>query len=178
MATIGWSQERTDEVLVPVVKDMNRRENEGTQANITQFFGGGVGVGVSASKTSANDSFAPRRRVEKSQRMANALGRLHARARESTMGEGEAQGEGDAQDDGVGQMPDEQTDGNGPQASTDSPRRTIDDTGHKPRSSKKRAAPTENGGSDAGEDSSDEYTAPKKTKRGTKGKKAPRKSKA
>jgi len=176
MATIGWSQERTDEVLVPVVKDMNRRENEGTQANITQFFGGGVGVG--ASTAGANDSYAPRRRVEKSQRMANALGRLHARARESTMGEGEAQGEREAQDEGVAQVPNGKTDGNGPQASTDSPRGTTQDTGHKPRSSKKRAAPTENGDLDTGEDASDEYTAPKRTKRGTKGKKAPRKSKA
>ncbi|KAL8766773.1 MAG: hypothetical protein Q9194_006170, partial [Teloschistes cf. exilis] len=43
MATIGWTRERTDEVLVPVIRDMNRREMEGTQANITQFFGGGAG---------------------------------------------------------------------------------------------------------------------------------------
>ena len=46
MATIGWSQERTDEILVPVVRDMNRREVEGTQANITKFFHGAVGVGA------------------------------------------------------------------------------------------------------------------------------------
>ena len=48
MATIGWGQERTDEVLVPVIRDMNKRELEGTQANITRFFGGGVGVGAKA----------------------------------------------------------------------------------------------------------------------------------
>ena len=85
MATIGWSQERTDEVLVPVIKDMNRRENEGTQANITQFFQGGVGIG---GRESAQQGSAPRRRVQgKSQRMENALGRLHERARERTMGE-------------------------------------------------------------------------------------------
>ncbi|KPI39791.1 DNA repair protein rad13 [Cyphellophora attinorum] len=45
MATIGWTQERTDEVLVPVIRDMNKREKEGTQANITRWFEGGVGVG-------------------------------------------------------------------------------------------------------------------------------------
>jgi DNA excision repair protein ERCC-5 len=45
---IGWSSERTDEVLVPVIKDMNRREKEGTQANITRFFEGGVGAGAFA----------------------------------------------------------------------------------------------------------------------------------
>ncbi|KAF1841840.1 PIN domain-like protein [Cucurbitaria berberidis CBS 394.84] len=45
---IGWSWERTDEVLVPVIRDMNRREKEGTQANITRFFEGGVGAGAFA----------------------------------------------------------------------------------------------------------------------------------
>lgn len=48
MSTIGWSQERTDEILVPVIRDMNRREVEGTQSNITRFFSGGLGVGASA----------------------------------------------------------------------------------------------------------------------------------
>jgi DNA excision repair protein ERCC-5 len=46
MATIGWTQERTDEVLVPVIRDMNRRETEGTQSNITRYFDGAVGVGA------------------------------------------------------------------------------------------------------------------------------------
>ena len=46
MSTIGWSQDRTDEILVPVIRDMNRRETEGTQSNITRFFAGGVGVGA------------------------------------------------------------------------------------------------------------------------------------
>lgn len=81
MATIGWSQERTDEVLVPVIKDMNRRENEGTQANITQFISGSVGVGSRQQAGSGNagggSSFAPRRRTEgRSKRMETALGRL------------------------------------------------------------------------------------------------------
>ena len=93
MATIGWSQERTDEVLVPVIKDMNRRETEGTQANITQFFGGGVGVGARQNVYGGNanasagagagdgQTFAPRRRNDgKSKRMENALGRLQERA--------------------------------------------------------------------------------------------------
>ena len=50
--TVGWTEERTDEILVPVIRDINRREAEGTQANITRFFSGGVGAGA----------FAPRRR--------------------------------------------------------------------------------------------------------------------
>ena len=90
MATIGWSQERADEILVPVIKDMNRRENEGTQANITQFFGGTVGVG-SSGKTVSN-AYAPRRRADgkgKSKRMENALGRLHAQAKNRSIAEEE-----------------------------------------------------------------------------------------
>jgi DNA excision repair protein ERCC-5 len=73
MATIGWSQERTDEVLVPVIKDMNRREVEGTQSNITRFFEGGVGVG-------AKEAFAPRQKVHGSKRMTEAVNKLRANA--------------------------------------------------------------------------------------------------
>ncbi|KAF2210780.1 hypothetical protein CERZMDRAFT_121657 [Cercospora zeae-maydis SCOH1-5] len=69
MATIGWTQERTDEVLVPVIKDMNRRLDDGTQANITAFFAGGVGVGAAASNQSSEAS-APRKRITPSKRMA------------------------------------------------------------------------------------------------------------
>lgn len=80
MATIGWTQERTDEVLVPVVRDMNRRENEGTQANITAFLGGAVGAGA----------FAPRRKdMGKSKRMEGALEKLASRAREKRKGGGQ-----------------------------------------------------------------------------------------
>ncbi|KAH7197232.1 uncharacterized protein B0J16DRAFT_327752 [Fusarium flagelliforme] len=71
MATIGWSKERTDEVLVPVIKDMNKRDREGTQSNITRFFGGSVGVG-------AKDAFAPRQKGQGSKRMAAAVDRLRA----------------------------------------------------------------------------------------------------
>ncbi|KAI0126543.1 DNA excision repair protein [Xylariales sp. AK1849] len=73
MSTIGWSQERTDEVLVPVIRDMNRREAEGTQSNITRYFEGSVGVG-------AKEAFAPRHRVQSSKRMVNAVNKLRANA--------------------------------------------------------------------------------------------------
>ena len=77
MATIGWSESRTDEVLVPVIKDMNRRQDEGTQANITNFFQGSTGVGA----------FAPRVREQmKSKRMDNALGKMAERARKRRKG--------------------------------------------------------------------------------------------
>ncbi|KAI0912883.1 hypothetical protein F4823DRAFT_580011 [Ustulina deusta] len=73
MATIGWSQERTDEVLVPVIRDMNRREAEGTQSNITRYFQGGVGIG-------AKEAFAPKQRVQSSKRMTQAVNKLRAHA--------------------------------------------------------------------------------------------------
>jgi DNA excision repair protein ERCC-5 len=80
MATIGWSQERTDEVLVPVIRDMNRRADEGTQANITAFFDGGVGVGA-AGMNEKGEAFAPRKKVDASKRMGKALGRMAERAK-------------------------------------------------------------------------------------------------
>jgi DNA excision repair protein ERCC-5 len=79
MSTIGWSQERTDEVLVPVIRDMNRRAQEGTQSNITQFMQGSIGAGA----------FAPRVRGGPS-RMEKAFGRLRQEAkggREAAHGE-------------------------------------------------------------------------------------------
>ncbi|PVI02376.1 PIN domain-like protein [Periconia macrospinosa] len=88
---IGWSKERTDEVLVPVIKDMNRREKEGTQANITRFFDGGVGAGA----------FAPRNRTEpkkgKGARLGAALNRLAEKERDGGRGgvDGSAQGDRD-----------------------------------------------------------------------------------
>ena len=69
MATIGWSQERTDEVLVPVIRDMNRRETEGTQSNITRFFGGAVGAGANTAG----------KRDVGSKRMREAVGKLKAK---------------------------------------------------------------------------------------------------
>ncbi|KAF2202595.1 PIN domain-like protein [Delitschia confertaspora ATCC 74209] len=81
---IGWSAERTDEVLVPVIKDMNRREKEGTQSNITRFFEGGVGAGT----------FAPRVMGKKGKRLGVALGRL----KEMEKGrDGEGDGEAEAE---------------------------------------------------------------------------------
>lgn len=71
MATIGWSQERTDEVLVPVIRDMNRREQEGTQSNITRFFEGAVGVGA--------NGIVGKERAVGSKRMKDAVNRLKAK---------------------------------------------------------------------------------------------------
>lgn len=73
MATIGWSQERTDEVLLPVIKDMNRREAEGTQSNITRYFEGAVGAGARAGTASGTDRVG-------STRMRAAMDRLKAQA--------------------------------------------------------------------------------------------------
>lgn len=77
MATIGWSPERTDEVLVPVIRDVNRREQEGTQSNITGFFQGPQGAGA----------FAPRQRTAGKSRIEKAFGRLRnqAEAKQTTL---------------------------------------------------------------------------------------------
>jgi DNA excision repair protein ERCC-5 len=86
MATIGWSQERTDEVLVPVIKDMNRRDMEGTQSNITRYFEGGsysVGAG-------AKEAFAPRQRQMGSKRMAAAVNRLRTKVNNNAGAGGDA----------------------------------------------------------------------------------------
>ncbi|TVY68776.1 DNA repair protein rad13, partial [Lachnellula suecica] len=71
MATIGWTQERTDEVLVPVIRDMNRRETEGTQSNITRYFEGTVGAG--ANTANGKD------KAVGSKRMKEAVNKLKAK---------------------------------------------------------------------------------------------------
>ena len=91
MATIGWSQARTDEVLVPVIRDMNRRGVEGTQANITRFFAGGVGVGVKPNNVQAvvdngADAGQRNRTGKESGRMRNAYKRLRGEAEKTTEG--------------------------------------------------------------------------------------------
>ena len=53
-------------MLVPVVKDINRRELEGIQANITPFFE--KSVGIETNKSFADGVFTPRRRVKKSEK--------------------------------------------------------------------------------------------------------------
>lgn len=92
-ATIGWSEERTDEVLVPVVRDINRRGEEGTQSNITRFLGSGstvgagprqqpVGQGPGQGQDAEREAAAPRRRGDGgSRRMESALEKLAEGAR-------------------------------------------------------------------------------------------------
>ena len=149
MATIGWTQERTDEVLVPVIKDMNRRENEGTQANITQFFGGGVGVG-GRPNGEGSSAFAPRRRLDgKSKRMETALGRLHEQARNRTVGEDENVAGVDVEPAPVGN-------GNATEPTTTA----AEPRENRQRKSKKRPAPVSASESNNGsEDEHDEYEA-------------------
>ena len=148
MATIGWTQERADEILVPVIRDMNRRENEGTQANITQFFSGTVGIG---GKEKGN-AYAPRRRIEgKSRRMESALGMLHDRARKETVGEDEEMNN----PAGVGGTGNEE----------------VRESRTKKASARKRTPQVVDASSGSADDDG-EYEAPKRTKRRKKGGKA------
>ncbi|KAH7027716.1 uncharacterized protein B0I36DRAFT_327721 [Microdochium trichocladiopsis] len=92
MQTIGWSPERTDEILVPVVRDMNRRGVEGTQANITRFFDGAVGVG-------AKEAFAPRQKGKTSKRMVEAVNKLRSHAVVESLGGSGPDAQAGADDD-------------------------------------------------------------------------------
>jgi DNA excision repair protein ERCC-5 len=92
MATIGWSQERTDEVLVPVIRDINKREQEGTQSNITRFMSGAVGAGA----------FAPRVRAEGKSRMDKAFGRLRSEAESRKRGPPSRAGQSEADEEDSG----------------------------------------------------------------------------
>ena len=165
MATIGWSQERTDEVLVPVVKDMNRRETEGTQANITQFFGGSVGIG--ANKAAADSAFAPRRRVEKSKRMTNALGRLHARAKERTIGEGEEEGKADGNDT-IAELSNMQGNGQLPADAAESFKKSRPSMKRKARTAGKKSTRDLSASLESADDGSDDYGRTKKSKKSKK----------
>ncbi|KAM0717295.1 hypothetical protein Q7P37_007147 [Cladosporium fusiforme] len=140
--------ERTDEVLVPVIRDMNRRRDEGTQANLTRFFEGGVGVGA-ASKGPGGEAFAPRKRLEgASKRMGGALQRMADQARRRRGG-GEEDGDGE---DDVG----EAGDGSG----------QMDEQIAKPEGRKRKQASVEEENSGDDEDKS-EFEAPaRKTRKG------------
>ncbi|MCJ1385396.1 DNA repair protein rad2 [Xylographa soralifera] len=172
MATIGWNQERADEILVPVIRDMNRRENEGTQANITQFFGGGVGAG--AREKGNSNAFAPRRRGEgKSKRMESALGRLHARAKERTHGEDDADGPDEAE-----REKDTTTEtGAEVDAAAMVTTNGMDGAKAKRPRPKKRAAPVDDADTES-MSGDDDYQAPKKTTKRTKATKKNRKTMA
>lgn len=162
MATIGWTQDRTDEVLVPVIKDMNRRENEGTQANITRFFEGGVGVGGKSNGTSSS-AFAPRRRTDgKSKRMETALGRLHEQARNRTIGENETMAEPVHELPANARVDNTREDANVHEHSSN---KTQPKTSARKSKSKKRSAPVD--ADESGTDSlgDDEYQAPKKSRK-------------
>ena len=80
MNQIGWSEIRVDEVLLPVLRDMNKRLREGGQTNLTDYIGGG----------SSGVAFAPRKAgVIKSNRLAKALGALKAGDPETNEGNNE-----------------------------------------------------------------------------------------
>lgn len=95
---IGWSAERTDEVLVPVIKDMAKREREGTQSNLTRFFEGGVGAGAFAPRVRGAVG-EPRGKGAAGKRLGAALTRLAQREKgdggsgEATAREGEQVGQ-------------------------------------------------------------------------------------
>jgi DNA excision repair protein ERCC-5 len=165
---IGWSWERTDEVLVPVIKDMNRREKEGTQSNITRFFDGAVGAGAFAPRVRDGGQGGPsgnrKGKGAAGKRLGAALTRLAEKDKESR-GEGEEAGNGDV--DVVG---------NDAATSEIEAAPTARIAKRKPRNSVRNAAaaPEENlDGEDEEDDDDDLYADPrpkKKTRKTRKGK--------
>lgn len=177
MTTIGWSQERTDEILVPVIKDMNRRENEGTQANITQFISGSVGVGsrqqAGGRNVGGGSSFAPRKRTEgRSKRMETALGRLKEKTkvgetRKTASSNGQRQEEDDDDLYGVSD-----TAANDQAEASSTAKNTRSKTRAPPKAGKKRAAtprhraaPSAQSSDEDDEEGHDGDEAPSKRKR-------------
>jgi len=79
---IGWSWERTDEVLVPVIKDMNRREKEGTQSNITRYFDGQVGTGAFAPMVRGGPNGQRKGKGATGKRLGAALERLAEKSKQ------------------------------------------------------------------------------------------------
>ncbi|KAH7563133.1 hypothetical protein BM1_00180 [Bipolaris maydis] len=102
---IGWSTERTDEVLVPVIRDMNRREKEGTQANITRFFEGSVGAGAFAPRVRGAEGSGPsgkrKGKAAAGKRLGAALTKLAEREGARGGSEGESSEEGAKRDEGA-----------------------------------------------------------------------------
>ncbi|CDR36745.1 CYFA0S01e04104g1_1 [Cyberlindnera fabianii] len=51
METVGWSQERVDQVLVPLIRDINKKKREGTQSTLGEFYDIDSIAGVKRKKT-------------------------------------------------------------------------------------------------------------------------------
>ncbi|KAL1613203.1 DNA repair protein rad2 [Paraconiothyrium brasiliense] len=144
---IGWSAERTDEVLVPVIKDMARREKEGTQSNLTRFFEGAVGAGAFAPRV-RGEVGQPRGKGAAGKRLGAALTKL-AQREKGNAGDGEAAGD---EVEVVGQNRGAHAEGDG-NASTD---------GGTKRRRKGRKAEPEAENDIENEDNDEAYVEPKK----------------
>ncbi|KAH3676383.1 hypothetical protein WICMUC_002014 [Wickerhamomyces mucosus] len=38
MSTVGWNKERVDQVLIPLIKDLNKKKREGVQSTLNEFY--------------------------------------------------------------------------------------------------------------------------------------------
>ena len=146
---IGWSWERTDEVLVPVIKDMNRREQEGTQSNITRYFEGSVGAGAFAPRVKQSGLTGKKRgKGATGKRLGAALTRLAER----DGGKGGVDDDDDDDDDDDFEAEQDAVEDNAPA-----------NTGKRGRKTGSNAAPVAQNDEDD-EDDDDEYEEPKKKK--------------
>ncbi|KAF2814895.1 PIN domain-like protein [Mytilinidion resinicola] len=146
---IGWSAERTDEVLVPVIRDMNRREKEGTQANITRFFEGSVGAGAFAPRVRDGPAGRGSGKGGAGKRLGRALGKLAERG-----------GKGVRETD----------DADGPSQEDVNAGEEEGDTGGRAKRKKGKAPPRNNDTASSGQDDDDLYAEPpKKARKSTNG---------
>ena len=73
MFNVNWSQARVDEVMVPLIRDMNRKKAEGTQSTIGEFF--------------PQDYLQSRKEISIGKRMKTAANKLNKRQKPSKLSE-------------------------------------------------------------------------------------------
>ncbi|CAK9441273.1 uncharacterized protein LODBEIA_P51420 [Lodderomyces beijingensis] len=65
MYNVGWTQERVDEVMIPLIRDLNKKRAEGTQSTIGEFF--------------PQEYIQSRKELHLGKRMKTAANKLHKR---------------------------------------------------------------------------------------------------
>ena len=65
-----WTQDKVDEVMIPLIRDMNRKRTEGTQSTIGEFF--------------PQEYIQSRKEVKLGKRMKSAANKLNKRQKKGT----------------------------------------------------------------------------------------------
>ena len=154
-------------MLVSVIKNMNRREFENIQTNITQFFEESVKIEVN--KSFANGVLTFKRRMKKNKRMTIALSRLHARVKNRTKSENEKEKE-HGKSTIINRS--SSTSQNHDEKSTKAVDKSQSMTKRKSRTFKKRSIKDSPLFEKSQDDDEDDYAAPKRSRKNAGGKKS------